>query len=362
MAGYLDFFRAFLQMLVRNRQALFWTFFFPVLLMLLLGVVFGRGYDVASRLAIVQQDRGAVATALVGAFEQAGEVQVVMYDDVSAARRELEDDAVQGVLVLPEGLQQRFADGGTIALEFYYDNSNLIAAGQTIGVTQAIVENVGAGVAQVSLPLTIEPLGVKTAGFDYLDFLVPGIVALAIMQTGIFGMAGIMSTYKEKGILRRLKATPLPLRSFMAANVSVRVLTGIVQMALILLIGALLFGVTINGSLLVVTVVAVIGAGAFVSLGFAIAGIAADTESAQAIMQVVQMPMMFLSGIFFPMDNAPSWIQPVVKIMPLTYLADAMREIIVDGAGLWAVRIDIAVLLATTAVFLVVGVRFFRWE
>ena len=108
--------------------------------------------------------------------------------------------------------------------------------------------------------------------------------------------------------------------------------------------------------------VAIVGSGTFVSLGFAIAAVSKNIEVAQALMNVIQTPMMFLSGIFFPMNNAPAWIQPIVKILPLTYLADALRAVIIDGAGLWTVRWDIVILLAVTGVFVLIAWRFFRWE
>jgi ABC-2 type transport system permease protein len=127
-------------------------------------------------------------------------------------------------------------------------------------------------------------------------------------------------------------------------------------------VGMLLFHAKVNGSLLLVTIVAVVGAGCFVSLGFAIAAVSKNQEVAQALMNVVQTPMMFLSGIFFPMNNAPTWIQPVVRVLPLTYLANALRAVIIDDASLWAVRWDLTILLAVTGVFVVVAWRFFRWE
>jgi ABC-2 type transport system permease protein len=146
------------------------------------------------------------------------------------------------------------------------------------------------------------------------------------------------------------------------AHVVMRIVTSLIQTAIVLAVGMLLFHVSVNGSLLIVCVVAILGSGTIVSLGFTIASVSWNMEVAQAPMNVVQTPMMFLSGIFFPMNNAPAWIQPIVKLMPLTYLADALRKVIIDDATLWAVRTDILVLLARTAVFVVLAWRLFRWE
>ena len=363
MRAFFDFLKAFTLMFLRNRQAMFWTFFFPVLLMGLLGVVFGRGFGGDFNLAIVKLDDGMVANVMVQAFKNADGVNVSVLQSKQQALDKLDAGDVQGVLVLPPDLQQGFAKkGGTTELPFSYDNSDVATAGQVVGITQQIVESVGNEIAKVQPKLGIAPEGVKGASLDYLDFLVPGIVALSIMQTAIFGVGGTLVTYKEKGILRRLRATPLPMSSFMGANVLMRIVTSLVQMVIVLLVGVLLFHVTINGSLLVLTVVAIVGSACFVSLGFTIAAVSKNIEVAQALMNVVQTPMMFLSGIFFPMNNAPAWIQPIVKVLPLTYLADALRSVIIDGAGLWAVRWDLVILLAVTGVFVLVAWRFFRWE
>ena len=363
MRAFLDFLKAFTLMFLRNREALFWTFFFPVLLMGLLGVVFGRGFGGDLELAIVRLDDGMVANALVQSFKTADGIAVSQPATEVEALTLLKDGKVQGVLVLPRDLQQDFAEeGATIRLPFHYDNSDLATAGQIMGVTQQIVESVGNGIAKVQPRLGIRPLGVKSLSLDYLDFLVPGIVALSIMQTAIFGIAGTMVTYKEKGVLRRLRATPLPMRSFMGSNVTMRVGTALIQTVIVLAVGMLLFHVKVNGSLLLVAIVAVVGAGCFVSLGFVIAAVSKNQEVAQALINVVSTPMMFLSGIFFPMNNAPAWIQPVVKVLPLTYLANALRAVIIDDASLWAVRWDLVILLAATAVFVVMARRLFRWQ
>jgi ABC-2 type transport system permease protein len=143
MRAFLDFLKAFTLMFLRNRQALFWTFFFPVLLMGLLGVVFGHGFGGNLNLAIVKLDDGMVANVMVQSFKNAEGVSVSQPATEAEALAQLKDGAVQGVLVLPPGLQRRFAEGdATTRLPFHYDDSNLATAGQITGVTQQIVEAV----------------------------------------------------------------------------------------------------------------------------------------------------------------------------------------------------------------------------
>ncbi len=358
--SFLDFLRAGALMRLRNKEALFWTFFFPVLLMGLLGVVFGRGYDTDVTIAVVRHDDDMLGGVLVQAFQSIDGVEARV-EPRAQALRELEEGDVHGVLVLPARLSQEFSNGQQ-RLTFYYDQSNAITSGQVLTIASQVVEGVANRVSGYLPKLAISPKGVKAQGFDYLDFLVPGIVALVLMQNGIFAIGFQVVFDKEKGILRRLRATPLPLTSYSLSMVVVQLVIALIQTALILLVGMLAFGVTINGSLWNVAALSIIGGACFVSLGFALASLSRDLDAANALIQIVQMPMMFLSGIFFPMDNAPAWIQPVVKAMPLTYLADAMRDVVVNGHSLWSVRWEILILLGCTVVFMAVAVRFFRWD
>jgi ABC-2 type transport system permease protein len=361
--SFVDFLRAMALMRLRNREALFWTFFFPIILMGLLGIVFGRGYDLSMKIGVVEPgDSGLVGAVIVKAFQsiEGVEASVQPRDE---AMQQLRDGDLSGVLVLPPGLTKDFAaNDGQTELTFYYDQSNAITAGQVLTITSQVVEGVANHISGYQPKLALAPVGIQAAGFDYLDFLVPGIVALSLMQTGVFSIGFQLVFDKEKGILRRLRATPMRLSSYSAAMIAVQLIIALLQTAIILLVGMLIFGVDINGSLWNVAVLSIIGGGCFVSLGFALASLSKDVNAANALLQVVQMPMMFLSGIFFPMDNAPGWIQPVVKAMPLTYLANGMRDVVIDAHSLWFIRWDIAILLGFTVVFMAVAIKLFRWE
>src|SRR5664280_882859 len=363
MRTFWDFVKADIQITVRNRQALFWTFFFPVLLMFLLGVVFGQSGSFTTKLAIVNEDRGPMSTAMVTVFRSVDALKVTAVSSEPAALKSLRNGDYAAVLVLPAGLEQRFGKGSS-ALPFYFDNSSLAQAGTVTMVTQQVVNGFAqqAGGSQPKFELRSQ--GIASSSFNYISFLVPGVVAMALMTNGIYGVSGTFVAYRQRGVLRRLKATPMPLPSFIGSRVLMQLFVSLVQAALVLATGALLFHVNVGGpgTWARMALLALIGSGSFVAIGFFIAAVSKNVETSAALGQVVGTPMMFLSGIFFPMDNAPGWIQPVVHAMPLKYLADAMRSVVIQGFALWAVRWDIMILLVVTAVFFVFSVRFFRWE
>jgi ABC-2 type transport system permease protein len=231
-------------------------------------------------------------------------------------------------------------------------------------VVAQVVEQMGYQITRTQPKFELQAQGVSAKSFDYIDFLMPGIVAMTLMTTGIYAVSGVFVSYREKGVLRRLKATPMPLSGFVGARVLMQLVLALIQAGLVIAVGVFAFGVNVGATATLwrVAVLSLVGAGSFVTIGFFIASISKNVESAAALGQVIGTPMMFLSGIFFPMENAPAWIQPVVHAMPLTYLADAMRNVIIQGQTLWYVRWDILVLVGVGALFLGLSVRFFRWE
>jgi ABC-2 type transport system permease protein len=363
MRTFWDVIRSDVQMTVRNKQALFWTFFFPVLLMGLLGIVFGQQNAFTPKVAIVNQDGGPLSQTMIMTLHLVPALKVSQAADQQTALADLKNGDYAAVLVLPKGLQQNFKNN-TTPLPFYYDNSSLIQAGTVIGVTQQVLQKMADALTGSTPKFALQQQAVAAKGFNYIDFLVPGVIAMALMSNGIYAVSGTFVAYRQKGVLRRLRATPMPIGSFITARVLVHLVVALIQAGLVLLVGVGAFHVHVTGTdtLLKVGLLALIGSSSFVTIGFFVASVSKNTEVADALGQVIGTPMMFLSGIFFPMDNAPAWIQPVVHAMPLKYLADALRNVIIKGQTLWFVRWDILVLMVVSTVFLGLSVRFFRWE
>lgn len=200
-------------------------------------------------------------------------------------------------------------------------------------------------------------------GSRYLDYLVPGILAMSIMQGGVVGLSGAFVVMRERGILRRVRATPFPLTSFIGSRVATQLLVAVLQSAILLALARLVFGLRVDArSMPALALFVVLGSLAFLAVGFFIAGVSGRQEGAVALAQLVSFPMLFLSGVFFPLDQSPVWLQDLAKALPLSYLADGLRQVMVHGAPLWSERWDVLALLVTAAVGLLLAVRFFRWE
>ena len=248
--------------------------------------------------------------------------------------------------------------GGFPTVQLYYDE----AAGPNAQISINAITQVMNSVAQGPSPVTIEAQPVETLDISYMDFLLPGILAMSIMNSGVIGLSTSFVTFRERGILRRIKITPFPLSSFVTARVISQLIIAVPQALILYLISHFLLDVDIQGSILLVIISIFIGSLAFLAIGFAVSSIAPNVETAASYSNLITFPMLFLSGVFFDIDSAPGWLAPITKLLPLRYLVDALREVMTRGKGLDAIWMDWVVLGATALIGVLIAVRFFRWE
>lgn len=351
MTAFLAMVGANIKMATRNRSALFWNLAFPAIFILIFGAVFSRGQNLIIDVAVTGTPspyRDAVEQTLVG-----NETFDVVAGDTDEQRAALTAGDLDAVLVFggpgPDGLPP---------VELAYDET----AGPNAAITVSVLRQTLVDVAQQDSPLDVTVSPVSSRETSFIDFFVPGIIAMSLMNSGVIGVSTAFVTYRERGILRRIKVTPFPLRSFILARVVSQLLQAMAQTAILVALAWAIFDMHLRGNLLVITLAVVTGALAFIAVGFAIAAISRNTEAAASYANLVTFPMLFLSGVFFDMDSAPGWLVPVTRVLPLRYLVEGLREPMTRGNGLSAIWIDLAVLAATFVVGLGVAVRFFRWD
>jgi ABC-2 type transport system permease protein len=336
----------------RDRVAMFWTFAFPVLLLLGFGTIFRDGGG--PKLSLVRVQAASPSPRDV-ALDQALldlhlQVQVL-------PRPEAEARWARG-----ETAAQLEPDGEGYRLRL---NSYLMAqAGATAGlVNQAWL------VAQARLngapeperiPLQVESPGRKRST-NYAAFLLPGLLGLNLVSMGLFSVGMVNVSYREKGKFRRLAVTPLPKWVFLLGQVLHRLTVTVIQAAILLLVGRLVFGIANQGSLLHLFFIMTIGTGCFMAFGFALSGFAETSEGYAAISNLVFFPLMFLSGVYFTLDSAPAWLQHAVALLPLTPFLRALRAVFNDGAGLAGHGFGLSLVAAWGLAAFFLAVRRFRW-
>ena len=196
----------------------------------------------------------------------------------------------------------------------------------------------------------------------YYDFVLPGLVGMGVMTYGIIGLASTIAQYRAQRILRRILATPLKPRTFLAAIVTSHLALAVVQSALVLAWGVFVFGATGKGNVLWVLVLAMLGNLSFLNIGFMVASRVLTAEAASGLGNAVAMPMMFFSGVFFPTATLP-WVLPTVtKFLPLRPLVDGIRKVLVDGASITQLGSQVLQLVAWAIGTFLLASRIFRFE
>lgn len=206
----------------------------------------------------------------------------------------------------------------------------------------------------------IEPLTVS--GTRYIDFLVPGLIAMGIMMSSMWGLSYGIIDKRSKKLLRRMVATPMRKSYFLIALITVRIGMNFVESALLFLFAALVFNITIQGNIAALLVIFLAGNIAFAGIAIFISSHTGNTEIGNGLINVVVLPMMVLSGIFFSYHNFPDWSLPFIRIMPLTMLADGIRSIFIEGTGFAQNFLPIVILLTTGVFFFTIGLKIFKWH
>jgi len=352
MTGFRAMTIGFLKMTVRNRTALFWNLIFPIIFIFVFGTVF-NATDFSANVGLA----GAPSdfhTAVEQALDDSDIFHVSSSETVDQQLEKLKDGDRDVVLVFGD----EPASGGFPAVELYYDE----AAGPNAQVSVSAIQQLLNSVAQGPSPVTIEAQPVETLNISYMDFLLPGIIAMAIMNSGVIGLSTTFVTFRERGILRRIKVTPFPLTNFITARVISQLIVAVPQALILYLVAHLLFGVDNQGSIVLVILSIFIGSLAFLAMGFAVSSIAPNVETAASYSNLITFPMLFFAGVFFDVDQAPAWLQPIMKVLPLRYLVDALREVMMRGKGLSTIWMDWVILGLTMVISVAIAARFFRWD
>jgi ABC-2 type transport system permease protein len=344
---------------IRDRAALFWTFAFPIVFIVLFGAIFSGSGSHTYNVGLVNQDDGPISAKLANTFQHKVSSFNVTTGDFATEMNALKQGNVDMVIVLPAGLSQTVEAGHTAQAQMYLDPSKSPTDAQ---IEQSIVSSVLDGYNKAVPPLALNVNSITSHSLSSIDFLMPGILAMSLMQLGLFATATPLVSLREEGVLRRLGATPLPRWQLISGQLLMRLTIGLVQAALIIGLSVSMFHVHIQGNYLALAGMTVLGALSFIGLGYLIAAFAKSVESASGISSAVNFPMMFLSGVFFPVAFLPAFLAPVVKAMPLTYLADGFRQISVGGTPLFPLWVDVAVLAGWGLVCTALAARFFKWE
>ncbi len=375
MNGYVQLTIAQLRIFARNRTVIFFGLLFPILLMLALGSFLGNGGGISIQTVVVDQDQTSGSQTLVASFANVPLLKLTVETNLEESLKLLEEGENQLVIVIPQGYEQQLRaanatnSGSTTTdstkssvVQVFYDQTSQSTAQYGLALVGQVVDTFSKDLTGYSPVVAIDPRGVQSLDLRYIDFLVPGIVAMMIMSNNLNGVSGQIAAWRERGILRRMQSTTLRASTFIASQITARLLMNASQAMIVLLVASLVFGTQVNGSWLWLLLFVVMGTLAFMAIGFIIAGIAKNPEQAGPISGLVSFPLLFFGGVFFPISNMPEFIQPIVKLLPISHLSTAMRQVMNVGAGIGDLWFDATLLFAWMVVAFIIASKTFKWE
>ena len=345
---------------VREKAALFWTFLFPIFFILIFGAVFSGGDNISFNVGLVIEDNSVIAQNMSDAFGQvtAFKLTVGQRDDELKA---LKDGDRRAVLIVEQGFGETIAMGGTANISVYYDPTQTSSVQILLPIVQKVVDNIDRAMSGTTPRVQLSEQTLQSHKLRAIDYLVPGILAMSLMQLGLFAVAPLVVD-RENRVLKRLGATPLKRSTMIASTVVFNLIVAMMQAAIIIILARVVFHVPMMGNWFYLIGFIVLGTLTFLSMGYMLSSFAKNQQTLMPLIMAVQFPMMFLSGIFFPLEMIPGFMRPIMDAMPLTYLGDSLRQIMVESSALHSHIINLAVLGGWFVVCLILAVRFFKWE
>lgn len=350
---------------LRDRMAILFTVLLPLVMAAFFGMLFsGQGSKFHMNVGLAVEDTGAVAQQLAEALDTPAlqdvmSVQQGTRDELMGA---LKDGKVAAVVVLPQDLTANAAARKQTAVEVYWDKTRQADAAPALSVIKEILQNANLTMAGAPALLELKSVEVENRQIPPAQLYIPSMLAIALLWLGVFGVAPPVVQQREAQILRRIGATPLARTTFMGAQIAWRLTTGLLQGALLIAFGMVAWKMEIVGNPLVLLAEVVLGSVVLIALGLLLAGVAKTSESVVGLGQLVQFPMMFLSGNLFDLNMLPPFLKPVAQAMPLTYLGDALKQTMLGAAGLYPLWVDFAVMGGCAVVFGALAAKLFRWE
>ena len=350
----------------REKTAVFFRIAFPVLLILVFGTIFMNQDNVRFDFYVQDLDQTNMSAELIKTLELSENFKITTVDPGIDASQYARDDKLNLVVVIPGGYEssfmQRMKDknlDASVTITYIYDPSST-----SVDTKMHILNSVFAEINQQmsGKPPFITPakVSILSKNYRFIDFFVPGIIAMTVMTASLFGAVNVNAELRQKGVIKKLSTTPITHIDWILSNVLYQFLLAVISTISILLVSYVVFDVSLqlNFWLLVFVVLDVF---AFVGIGMILTCVAKEAESAAAAANVVMFPMMFLSGTFFPVEMMPGFLQKFSRVLPLYYVNEGLRASMIFVDNMLAVRCSVIIGVFAAVVF-VLGVKTTRWE
>ncbi len=365
----------------RSKLRLIMLVLMPLFMMMMVGFIFPTGNSISDTpIALVNNDTGSMGSSFVTQLEvinnQTGMMDIRSASDFNDIKTKLQNNEINGGIIIPENFSSDILAGRQGMITIVIDQSNPQMSLTIQGVLTKTIEAMGKQTAIYNLnntfhvsittassmvtPYVVESKGIVPGEPNYFQFVAPGIIAMVVMMALMTGLPHAISYEKDMGTLDGMLAAPINRLSIILGKVMAQTVRGMIQGFIILFLAVVLFGVVIVGNILLVIFLILLTVFSFVGLGILITSFTENEETATMVMMTLMFPMMFLSGVFFPLQQMPWYMQGLAKFLPLTYATTALRKVMVLGADISSVGTEILILVGFGIVLLAIAVPMFR--
>jgi ABC-2 type transport system permease protein len=365
----------------RSKLRLVMLVLMPLFMMVMVGFIFPSGSTISDTpIALVNNDTGSIGSTFVTQLEtinnQTGMMKLSPAQDFNDIKTKLQNNEINGGIIIPENFSSNILSGKQGSITIVIDQSNPQMSLTIQGVLTKTIESMGKQTAIYNLnskynvsittatsmitPYVVESKGIVPGEPNYFQFVAPGIIAMVVMMALMTGLPHAISYEKDIGTLDGMLAAPINRLSIILGKVMAQTVRGMIQGFIILLLAVVLFGVVIEGNILLVIFLILLTVFSFVGLGILITSFTENEETATMVMMTLMFPMMFLSGVFFPLQQMPWYMQGLAKFLPLTYATTALRKVMVLGADISAVGTEVLILIGFGIILLAIAVPMFR--
>jgi ABC-2 type transport system permease protein len=378
----------------RNRLGMVLLIVMPLFMMAMIGFIYPSSTTTISKMpvALVNQDQGFYNTTsgtnstipsqifigyLEGINNQAHMLILSKASTIADVKNKVQSGEIDGAILIPSDFSSSIISGEQGNLTIITDQSNPTIAATLQAALSATFDQIGTAIAEGNVqnlnatvpannylafvkPYTIQTEGVVSGNPSYFNFIAPGIMAMTVMMSVMTGLPVAISKEKEDGTMDGMMVAPIDRLSVILGKALGQTARGLLQGFIIMGLAVGLFAVIIHGSILLVVGLLLLGVFSFVGLGIVLTSFAKDQETAQMMMMTLMFPMMFLSGVLFPISQMPWYMQDISKFLPLTYASDALRKVMVLGAGIPDISTDLLIMIAFGVIMIAIAVPLFQ--
>jgi len=355
--------KAYIHRFFRDKTGLFFTFLFPLLFLVVFGYLNSGSGDLSFKIALINQSDTTFAKGFEDKLRENESFKISDDTTVESAKEAVAQGTIDSIIQLPEG----FGDTNTASqpagavVVFYSDASP--QSGQTVAaVMQQTLDEINKELGQPEPPLSVKQEATSASGLSPFDYVFSGLLGFTILSLGIFGLANQLPAEKKTGALRRLRASPITSGQLIFANMLYYMLIGLISLILMFIIAMTLFDFNMQGNWFELIAWAVVSIILMFGFGLAIGGWAKNETQSAALTQVVALPLMFLSGVFFPRFLMPEWLQGITSFLPLSPVIDGFRMIMTEGRHIIELGPQIGLIAIWIVVIYAIAIRVFRWE